>query len=94
LNIRGVTLVPQEEFDRQPMSSIEKLFEKRVTFQAPYSYEHITFNCDNFRKAVSHEEMPTVLIDGDFLRKINKNFLEVHEANLDKIRGKKFHGKN
>jgi nucleoside-diphosphate-sugar epimerase len=94
LNIRGITLVPKEDFDRQPMSNLEKLFEKRITFQAPYAYEHILFTCDNFREAVSHKEMPTVQIDEDFLRNINKNFLEVHEANLEKNRGKKFPEKN
>jgi len=31
--------------------------------------------------------MPAVQIDGDYLRKINKNFLEVHEENLEKKPG-------
>jgi nucleoside-diphosphate-sugar epimerase len=90
LNLRGIRFAKKEDFEQEPMSSVERIFDRRIVFQAPYTREIIHFSCDKFREVIGYEELPIPQVDADFLRNINKNFLEVHEANLENPRVKKF----
>lgn len=82
LNITGIDLVPKESFDKDPMTPLEKLFERGIIFQAPYAREYTHFSVENLRKVISYDTIRNPNTDEDFLRDINKNFIEVLEQNL------------
>ena len=83
LNITGIDLVSDKSiFDKEPMSPLERLFNRSIAFQAPYTRENVKFSVDHFRKVVPEEILPTPVVDDDFLRDINRHFIEAQEKKL------------
>jgi nucleoside-diphosphate-sugar epimerase len=82
LDIRGLTLVPPEEFDEQPMNRLERALARNVDFQAPYMSDDFTFSTANFRRFVPPEKLPNPTMDEDFLDTINRKFFKKLEVAL------------
>jgi nucleoside-diphosphate-sugar epimerase len=82
LKVTGIDTVHKSCFDKEPMTSLERLVERKIVFQAPYAREKTLFSVDNFRSMISKEELPAPNVDADFLRDINKTFIEAHEGKL------------
>jgi nucleoside-diphosphate-sugar epimerase len=76
LNISGWHLVDQNAFDETSMSPLEKVLARKIAFQMPYINEDILFSNEKFREVVSTEELPNPVIDENYLRIINRIFLE------------------
>lgn len=76
LNISGWHLVDQNAFDEDSMSPLEKVLARKIAFQMPYINEDILFSSEKFREVVSTEELPIPVIDENYLRTINRIFLE------------------
>ena len=75
LNIHGLDLVSQADLDAKAMHPIEKIINRRISFQAPYMYETIHFSTDCFRQYVSKELLPTPNVDVAYLIRLNENTL-------------------
>jgi len=45
IGIRGVRLVDEESFDKEPMTRMEAIFHKQMTFYAPYLASEPAFDC-------------------------------------------------
>ncbi len=73
LNIHGLDLVSQADLDAKEMHPIEKIINRRISFQAPYMYEMIHFSTDCFRQYVPKETLPTPNVDVDYLIRLNEN---------------------
>ncbi|MCP4216602.1 MAG: hypothetical protein GY765_18265, partial [bacterium] len=82
LSIKDFRLVSKDAFVKHPMNPVERLFDRRITFQAPYARESVTFNCEKFRQAVSYSQLPIPQTGAGFLQDINKNFLAYHMRKL------------
>ncbi|MEM7331254.1 MAG: SDR family oxidoreductase [Chloroflexota bacterium] len=72
LNIHGLDLVSQADLDAKEMHPIEKIINRRISFQAPYMHETIHFTTDCFRQYVSKEMLPTPTVDVDYLIRLNE----------------------
>lgn len=75
LNIHGLRLVSQEALDAAEMNPIEKIINRRISFQAPYMYEDIHFTNECFRQYVSKEVLPPSEVDVAYLKQLNQQFL-------------------
>lgn len=53
LGIRGVRLVSEEDFVRVPMTRLETLFHRQMTFYSPYLSSEPTFDCSRTLAALS-----------------------------------------
>lgn len=82
LGITGVDLVEKKAFEDEPMTPLERFFERRIIFQAPYMRENILFSMAKFRNYVPCSVLSAPVVDRSFLKDINKNFIEVHESKL------------
>ncbi len=71
LGVRGIELVPAEEFEHRPMSGLERIFSRKTSFQAPYLLEDPRFESTRSRSLVPASELPCPEIDEDLLRRIN-----------------------
>lgn len=74
LDMEWLLVVPDTVFEEEPMSSLEKVLARSITFQAPYMYEEIHFATNHFREYVSAEQVASPQIDRDFLLAINEIF--------------------
>lgn len=79
LNINGLDLVSQSDFDLEPMTAVEQKINRRISFQAPYMHEEIRFLTSCFRKYVSKDALPPPSVDVDYLKRLNKIFLSDQE---------------
>ena len=75
LNIHGLDLVSQADLDAKVMHPIEKIINRRISFQAPYMYETIHFSTECFRQYISKEMLPPPTVDVDYLIQLNQNTL-------------------
>lgn len=84
LEMTGLRLVSKAAFEKKEMTHIEKLVNRRISFQAPYMQEEIHFLNDCFRKYVPHRVLPTPIVSKAYLMALNALFFEqlVDEALL------------
>ena len=73
--MRGLKLVPPEQFDRRPMTQFEKVINRRIAFQAPYMHEQIHFATQTFRQFVPRHVLPPPEVDLAYLAQVNAVFL-------------------
>ncbi|NOU18580.1 MAG: NAD-dependent epimerase/dehydratase family protein [Bacteroidales bacterium] len=76
LRISGFNMIEEEEFNKNPPSPLEKLFDRKLVFQAPYMREDVRFSNENFRKHLTFDEIPTPIMDENFLHTINEDFFK------------------
>lgn len=74
LNVRGVEMVHASAFNHSPHNPLEKLFERKIVFQAPYLRDTVHFETIELRKYISHLELPTPDLNENYLNIINSEF--------------------
>jgi nucleoside-diphosphate-sugar epimerase len=82
LKVTGIETVDANAFEKEQMTSLERLVERRIVFQAPYARENTLFSVENFRALVSKDDLSPPNVDAEFLLDINRNFIEMHEKKL------------
>lgn len=82
LRITGVIPVLEMAFKAEPMTSLERYFERTISFQAPYLRSNIGFSMDKFRSLVPYSEVPKVKTDSRFFKRITDQFLEALSNSL------------
>ncbi len=77
LDLSGVELAEKAEFERDPMDAAERLFYRRIVFQAPYLYyPEQSFSTSKLRELVPRDELPPPIVDADYLHRINRFFFD------------------
>jgi hypothetical protein len=72
LGVTGIELVEDKAFQQRPMSGLERLFNRKTQFQAPYLLDGPDFEVTNFRRAVPHDVLPCPRLDADVMGRVNR----------------------
>lgn len=83
LGVSGIHLSTKHDFETKPMTMAERLFRRRIEFQAPYFLRNIIFDNSNFRRIVPSTVVPSPMPDDDFLMRCNRYCLSVMEQEFD-----------
>ncbi len=85
LGLEGLTLVEKEELERDPLDTAERIFHRRIGFQAPYvRLPELRFSTEALRRVVPTSQLAPARVDLDCLHRINRRYLERLEAELGK----------
>jgi nucleoside-diphosphate-sugar epimerase len=74
LSVTGIALVKSAAFVQRPMSGLERIFNRKTQFQAPYLLDGPLFDNSNFRALVPETFLPCPDADGALLRRINEYY--------------------
>jgi thioester reductase-like protein len=74
LSVTGIELVDAGAFQRQPMSGLERIFNRKTQFQAPYLLDGPTFDNVNFRTLVPETVLPCPRADASLMRRVNEYY--------------------
>ncbi|MCS6927467.1 MAG: SDR family oxidoreductase [Candidatus Binatia bacterium] len=85
LEVTGIDLVGEESFRARPMTSFERLFERRTRFQAPYLLDGPWFDTTQFRACVPAQVLPCPTIDAAFMRRVNRYYLAILDRQFEAI---------
>jgi len=77
LGITGIEFVREDAFRERPMTGLERLFNRRTQFQAPYLLDSPLFDTTNFRRLVPHEVLSCPHVNEDLLRRVNYYYFGV-----------------
>lgn len=77
LAIRGLTLVPPEQFEMGGATRLERALARNVAFQMPYMHEEIRFSTAALREVLSYSVLPVPQVDVRFLTAINEAFFSM-----------------
>jgi nucleoside-diphosphate-sugar epimerase len=83
LNVAGIELVGEESFQQRPMTTLERLFDRRTRFQAPYLLDGPCFDTTHFRSAVPRQSLPCSEIDAAFMRRVNRYYLTILDRQFE-----------
>lgn len=72
LAVTGISLVNEVDFQRQPMSGLERIFNRKTQFQAPYLLNGPLFDNTNFRALVPEAVLPCPSADERLMRRVNE----------------------
>ncbi len=72
LAVTGITLVDEAAFQQQPMSGLERIFNRKTQFQAPYLLNGPLFDNRNFRALVPEVILPCPGADETLMRRVNE----------------------
>ena len=87
LGVTGLTIVDQSAFERDRMNSMEKLFARAISFQAPYIKEDVSFEMTRFRTLVTEAEVPVPVIDSAEMRRLNLEYFDLIRPELERELG-------
>jgi nucleoside-diphosphate-sugar epimerase len=75
LGVTGIELVEEDAFQKRHMSGLERLFNRKTQFQAPYLLDGPAFDTTNFRRLVPREALscPQV-VDEALLGRVNRYY--------------------
>ncbi len=82
LDISGIELVMADDFNRLPMTGLERVFHNKIGFQSPYLLLNSYFDMTNLKKALSSKELINPIIDENMLHKINKYYFSFLDSQL------------
>lgn len=85
LGVTGIDLVGEDSFQVRPMTSFERLFERRTRFQAPYLLDGPWFDTTQFRACVPPHVLPCPAIDAAFMRRVNRYYLTVLNRQFEPV---------
>lgn len=71
LGLEGIHLSAGHDFSRLSKSTMEKLFERQMKFQAPYLLQSLSFDTTNYEQAVSDISFHAPTLGDHFLNKMN-----------------------
>jgi nucleoside-diphosphate-sugar epimerase len=74
LGVTGIELVEAEAFQHRPMSGLERLFNRKTQFQAPYLLDGPGFEVTNFRRAVPRDVLPCPRMEADVVDRVNRYY--------------------
>lgn len=77
LSVSGIDFVDASSFTRLPMTGMERIFNRKTQFQAPYLLDNPLFDATHFRNVVSERSLPCPCADEALLRRINEYYYEV-----------------
>lgn len=83
LGVTGIELVGEESFQKQPMTSLERLFDRRTRFQAPYLLDGPAFDMGHFRSVLPPDVLPCPEIDAALMRKVNQSYLRTLDQRFE-----------
>lgn len=72
--VTGIHLVDSLSFTHRPMSGVERIFNRKTRFQAPYLLDTPAFDNRNFRALVPEALLPCPRIDETLLRRVNEYY--------------------
>jgi nucleoside-diphosphate-sugar epimerase len=71
LSVTGIQLVDRLSFTQRPMSGVERIFNRKTRFQAPYLLDAPIFDNSNFRALVPETTLPCPRADEALMRRVN-----------------------
>ena len=74
LAVSGIELVDASSFEARPMSGLERIFNRKTQFQAPYLLDGPLFDNGNFRALVPENELPCPNADEALMRRMNEYY--------------------
>ena len=74
LSVTGIELVDSASFAQQEMSGLERIFNRKTQFQAPYLLDGPAFDNSNFRALVPETLLPCPPADETLMRRINEYY--------------------
>jgi nucleoside-diphosphate-sugar epimerase len=74
LSVTGIQLVDNLAFTQRPMSGVERIFNRKTRFQAPYLLDAPVFNNSNFRALVPETTLPCPRADEALMRRVNEYY--------------------
>lgn len=74
LGVSGIELVDPASFAQQPMSGLERIFNRKTQFQAPYLLDGPQFDNSHFRALVPETILPCPPADAALMRRINEYY--------------------
>lgn len=74
LFVTGIELVDASSFARIPMSGLERIFNRKTQFQAPYLLDGPLFDNGNFRALVPQSVLPCPQADETLMRRVNEYY--------------------
>jgi thioester reductase-like protein len=74
LAVTGIELVEEDAFRQQPMTGLERIFNRKTQFQAPYLLDGPLFDNTNFRRVVPQTALPCPRIDEELLHRVNSYY--------------------
>jgi thioester reductase-like protein len=77
LAVSGIELVSPLAFDHYPMSGLERIFNRKTQFQAPYLLEGPAFDTSHFRAVVPERLLPCPRIDEALMFRMNGYYSEL-----------------
>lgn len=77
LSVSGIDFVDAPSFSRKPMSGMERIFNRKTQFQAPYLLDNPLFDTTHFRSVVSESSLPCPTTDETLMGRINNYYYEV-----------------
>jgi nucleoside-diphosphate-sugar epimerase len=76
LSVSGIHLVDSLSFTHQPMSGVERIFNRKTRFQAPYLLDTPVFDNSNFRTLVPETTLPCPRVDEALMRRVNEYYYQ------------------
>jgi nucleoside-diphosphate-sugar epimerase len=77
LRVTGIDLVGEAGFQQRPMTTFERLFDRRTRFQAPYLLDGPSFRTTHFRSLIPPSALPCTQVDQSLMKKMNCYYLEI-----------------
>jgi nucleoside-diphosphate-sugar epimerase len=74
LLVTGIQLVDSLSFTHRPMSGVERIFNRKTRFQAPYLLDAPAFDNSNFRALVPETILPCPRADEALMRRVNEYY--------------------
>jgi nucleoside-diphosphate-sugar epimerase len=74
LLVTGIHLVDSLSFTQRPMSGMERIFNRKTRFQAPYLLDAPEFDNSNFRALVPETLLPCPRADEVLMRRVNEYY--------------------
>jgi nucleoside-diphosphate-sugar epimerase len=77
LSVSGIELVDPASFAQRPPTGLERIFNRKTQFQAPYLLEGPVFDNSHFRSVVSESSLPCPTADETLMGRINNYYYGV-----------------
>jgi nucleoside-diphosphate-sugar epimerase len=77
VRVTGIDLVEEASLQQRPMTTFERLFDRRTRFQAPYLLDGPSFRTTHFRSLIPPCALPCTPVDKSLMKKMNRYYLEI-----------------
>lgn len=83
LGLNGIQLSGRHDFIRLPKSSLERLFERQIKFQAPYIMQSLSFSTTNFAETISDRLLHAPVLSTAYFDRMNQALLNRLEEEFE-----------